>query len=73
MALSRSWGPFSWPLSHTTRRKQESSMNPLEEALYHCAEYGGGPKITFEADWDATIILGSPGLFDGLVIASWVR
>ncbi|WP_157742815.1 hypothetical protein [Mycobacterium intracellulare] len=48
-------------------------MNPLEEALYHCAEYGGGPKITFEADWDATIILGSPGLFDGLVIASWVR
>ncbi|WP_326544659.1 hypothetical protein QGN31_23350 [Mycobacterium sp. 2-64] len=51
-------------------------MDPLKRALTALAYYPSdepiGQPITFHADWDkATIRLGSPGLFDGLVIAQW--
>ncbi|GAB4621008.1 hypothetical protein MOKP38_45500 [Mycobacterium avium subsp. hominissuis] len=46
--------------------------DPLAAAIHRCAEYGGGELIEFHADWDkATVRLGSPGIFDGLVIAQW--
>lgn len=59
-------------------------MDPLEQAIAAVLSCPpgepAGPKITFEAGWDATIVFGTP-LFDGLIIAtgrpqgrpSWVR
>jgi hypothetical protein len=46
--------------------------NQLDEAVHRLAEHGGGPEITLEVDLDkSTVILGSPGLYDQLVIAQW--
>jgi hypothetical protein len=46
--------------------------DPLAEAFYRCAEYGGGQRMTLNVDLDkSTVILGEPGLYDGLVIAQW--
>ncbi|WP_176706945.1 hypothetical protein [Mycobacterium malmoense] len=48
--------------------------NPLEEAFYRAAEYGGGQPMTFDVDLDhATVVPGSPGLYNGLAIAQWKR
>jgi hypothetical protein len=47
-------------------------LDPLAEAVYRCAEYGGGKPMTVPVDLDrSTVLLGSPGLYDGLTIAQW--
>ncbi|WP_179295741.1 hypothetical protein [Mycobacterium avium] len=49
-------------------------LNPLEEAFYRAAEYGGGRAMTIDVDLDhSAVILGDPGLYDGLAIAQWKR
>jgi hypothetical protein len=45
----------------------------LEEALYRAATEGGGKPMALGADLDrSTVLYGSPGIFNGLVIAQWV-
>ena len=46
--------------------------NPLERAVTRCAEYGGGTDDVWQVDPDkSTVIPGTPGFSDGLVIAGW--
>ncbi|WP_224111137.1 hypothetical protein [Mycobacterium avium] len=50
-------------------------MNPLEEAVYRCAEYGGGEPITFHAPEEATVVFDARHRnhpFEGMVIATWL-
>ncbi|SOJ53580.1 hypothetical protein MSIMFB_01080 [Mycobacterium simulans] len=50
----------------------DHDRDPLAEAFYRCAEYGGGNLMTISVDLDrSTVILGEPGLYDGLAIAQW--
>jgi hypothetical protein len=48
-------------------------MNPLEEAVYRCAEYGGGREVTYTVPENATIRLAEGGghLLAGAVITHW--
>jgi hypothetical protein len=42
-------------------------LDILESVLQH-----GGPAVMWEVDLDkSTVILGSPGLYENLVIAQW--
>jgi hypothetical protein len=46
--------------------------NELADALYRAATEGGGTEETWHVDLDkSTVVLGSPGIYSGLVIASW--
>lgn len=50
----------------------DNEHDPLEEAFLRCAEQGGGITETWQADLDrGTVLLGSPGLYDGLVLSHW--
>jgi hypothetical protein len=47
-------------------------LDPMAEALYRAATEGGGTAETWHADPDkSTVLLGSPGLYNGLAIARW--
>ncbi|VEG58147.1 Uncharacterised protein [Mycolicibacterium aurum] len=46
--------------------------DPLTEAFARCAAQGGGTTETWHADLDhSTVLLGLPGLYDGLVLSQW--
>ena len=46
--------------------------DPLSEAVSRAAEYGGGSDEVWLVPLDrATVLLGSPGIYDGLTIAVW--
>jgi hypothetical protein len=48
-------------------------MNPLEQAVERCAEYGGGPEVTWTVPEEAVIRLaeGDGHLLAGAVITHW--
>lgn len=49
-------------------------MKSLLTAIERAATEGGAPPITFDVDVEtATVVPGSPGLYDGIAIAHWVR
>lgn len=51
-----------------------TNLDPLAEAFLRCAEYGGGEPMTVDVDLDhATVVLGSPGLYEDLAIAQWAK
>jgi hypothetical protein len=46
-------------------------IDPVHKAVIRTLEYGSEPK-TWKVDLDrSTVIPGSPGIYDGLVIAQW--
>ena len=52
----------------------ESERDPLEEAFYRSAEYGGGQPFTFNVDLESdTVIFGDPGLYDGFAATHWTH
>lgn len=49
-------------------------MNPLEEAAYRAAEYGGGPAMVIDVPDSASIAVGDSDrehMLDGAVISMW--
>lgn len=47
--------------------------SPLLDAVERIANHNGGPERTYRIDLDrSTVVPGSPGIFDGLVITEWL-
>jgi hypothetical protein len=47
-------------------------MDQLQDAVEYAARIGGAPSVVWPVDLDrSTVIPGSPGIYDGLVIAQW--
>lgn len=52
----------------------DDQLDPLQEAFLRCAEDGGGSPFNMNVDLDRdTVVLGSPGLYDGLVATHWTH
>ncbi|QQW33205.1 hypothetical protein [Mycobacterium marinum] len=57
-----------------TLHEPDQARDPLEEAFYRCAEYGGGREVTWHVPEDAAIRPGcGPSIWDGLSIRHWVH